>query len=104
MQFSETLKFTYLCATLKYVKEENKMETRNITLAVPKKILAKFKEIAFRRQKSISKLMVEMMEKAVENEEGYRIAHDRYLRRLAIGSDLRTNGSISWKRDDLHER
>ncbi len=80
------------------------MDTQNITLAVPKKVLAKFKEMAFRRQKSISKLMVEMMENAVENEEGYRVARDRHLRRLAIGSDLSTQGSITWKRDDLHER
>ncbi len=80
------------------------METQNITLAVPKKVLAKFKEIAFRQQKSISKLMTEMMENAVSNEEGFHIARDRHLRRLDTGADLQTNGNISWKRDDLHER
>ena len=80
------------------------METQNITLAVPKKVLAKFKEIAFRQQKSISKLMTEMMENAVTNEEGYHVARDRHLRRLDTGADLQTNGNISWKRDDLHER
>ena len=80
------------------------METQNITLAVPKKVLAKFKEIAFRQQKSVSKLMVEMMEETVLNEEGYRVARDRHLRRLDADVDLKTNGTISWKRDDLHER
>lgn len=80
------------------------MDTQNITLAVPKKVLMKFKEIAFRRQKSISKLMTEMMEEAILNEEGYRVARDRHLRRLDSGIDLKTNGRISWKRDDLHER
>ena len=80
------------------------MDTQNITLAVPKKVLAKFKEIAFRKQKSISKLMVEMMEDAVVSEEGYRIARDRNLRRLEAGIDLQTRGKISWNRDDLHER
>jgi hypothetical protein len=80
------------------------MKTQNITLAVPKKVLAKFKEIAFRQQKSVSKLMVEMMEETVLNEEGYRVARDRHLRRLDTGVDLKTNGAISWKRDDLHER
>ena len=80
------------------------MEIQNITLAVPKKVLAKFKEIAFRRQKSVSKLMVEMMEAAVSSEEGYRVARDRHLRRLDAGADLKTNGAVSWKRDDLHER
>lgn len=80
------------------------METQNITLAVPKKILMKFKAIAFRQQKSISKLMVEIMEEAVLNEEGYRIARERHLRRMANGADLNTQGKINWKRDDLHER
>lgn len=77
------------------------METQNITLAVPKKVLTKFKEIAFRRQKSISKLMTEMMEETVLNEEGYRVARDRHLRRLDAVVDLKTNGNIPWKRDEL---
>lgn len=80
------------------------MDTQNITLAVPKKVLRKFKEIAFRRQKSVSKLMVEMMEETVLSEEGYRVARDRHLRCLEMPADLKTNGAVSWKRDDLHER
>ncbi len=80
------------------------METQNITLSVPKKILRKFKEIAFRRQKSVSGLMVEMMETAVESEEGYRVARERYLHRLEAGFNLGTQGNVQWKRDDLHER
>jgi metal-responsive CopG/Arc/MetJ family transcriptional regulator len=80
------------------------MDTQNITLSVPKKVLRKFKEIAFRQQKSMSKLMVEMMEDAVQKEEGYRAARERHLRRLTAGIDLRTHGTVSWKRDDLHER
>jgi len=80
------------------------MDTQNITLAVPKKVLAKFKEIAIRKQKSISGLMVEMMEAAVINEEGYRVASERHLRWLENGVDLGSQGSIAWKRDALHER
>ncbi len=80
------------------------MDTQNITLAVPKKVLKKFKEVAFRRQKSVSKLMVEMMEETILSEEGYRVARERHLRRLEEGTDLKTNGAVSWKRDDLHER
>ncbi len=80
------------------------MDIQNITLAVPKHILRKFKEIAFRRQKSVSKLMVEMMEEYVANEEGYRIAHLSHLRQIDAASDLGTGGKITWTRDDLHER
>jgi hypothetical protein len=80
------------------------MDNQNITLSIPKKVLRRFKEIALRRQKSISKLMVEMMEEAVAKEEGYATARNRYLRRLSRGIDLKTQGNIPWKRDDLHER
>jgi hypothetical protein len=80
------------------------METQNITLAIPKKILMKFKEIAFRRQKSLSGLMVEMMENAVFSEEKYRVARDRHLRRLESGINLNTQGNLTWQRTDLHER
>lgn len=80
------------------------MDTQNITLSVPKKVLAKFKEIAFRRQKSVSGLMVELIEDTVSQEEGYRVARERYLRRMATGMDLHTQGKIGWQRDDLHER
>jgi hypothetical protein len=80
------------------------VDTQNITLAVPKEVLAKFKEMAFRKQKSISKLMVEMIEDAVLTEEGYRVARDRHLRRIDAGIDMQTGGKISCKRDDLHER
>ncbi len=80
------------------------MDTQNITLAVPKKVLAKFKEIAFRRQKSVSGLMVEMMKDTVNREEGYQVARERHLRRMEMDMDLRTLGKTQWNRDDLHER
>lgn len=80
------------------------MDTQNITLSVPKKVLRKFKEIAFRRQQSVSGLMVEMMEDTINKEEGYLVARGRHLRSLGAKTDLDTQGSIPWKRDDLHER
>ena len=80
------------------------MDTQNITLSVPKKVLQKFKEIALRRQKSVSGLMVELMEETVSREEGYRAAHRRHLRIMEKGADLNTGGTIAWDREDLHER
>ncbi len=80
------------------------MDTQNITLSVPKMILAKFKEIAFRQQKSVSSLMVDLMKEKVALEEGYRLASERHQRKLASGIDLQTNGKIGGSRDDLHER
>ncbi len=86
------------------------MDTQNITLAVPKKVLAKFKEIAFRQQKSVSGLMVEIMKEKVDQEESYRLAYERHKRRMIAGIDLQTHGNLQepgkdrWTRDDLHER
>ncbi|MDD5369636.1 MAG: hypothetical protein PHQ40_11155 [Anaerolineaceae bacterium] len=80
------------------------MDTQNITLSIPKKVLNRFKEIAFHRQKSVSGLMVEMMEEAVSREEGYRVARERSFRRLELKTDLETHGQAIWKRDDLHVR
>lgn len=80
------------------------MDTQNITLSVPKKILAKFKEIAFRQQKSVSSLMVDIMKEKVDQEEGYRLASERHRRKLLDGIDLQTHGKMGWNRDDLHER
>jgi hypothetical protein len=80
------------------------METQNITLSVPKKVLNKFKELAFRKRKSVSGLMVEMIEDAVSKEDGYQAAQERSLSRLDLGSNLGTQGRLDGKRDDLHER
>jgi hypothetical protein len=80
------------------------METQNITLSIPKKVLMKFKEMAMRRQKSISGLMVEMIEREVSNEEGYSVARARFLRRINENKDLGTDGKAAWTREDLHER
>jgi hypothetical protein len=80
------------------------MEMRTITLSVPKEILAMFEEIAFRRQKSVDELMVELMEEAVKHEDSYQAARLRSLRRMETGLDLQTKGKIDWRRDDLHER
>jgi len=80
------------------------MDIQNITLAVPKHILRKFREIAFHRQKSVSKLMVEMMEEFVAKEEGYRFARESHLRQMDSVRNMGTEGRIKWNRDDLHER
>jgi hypothetical protein len=79
------------------------MDTQNITLSVPKKILGKFKELAFRQHKSVSSLMVDMMKEKVEQEEGYRLASERHQRKLVGRIDLQTQGKVGWTRDDLHK-
>lgn len=80
------------------------METQNITLSIPKSTLKKIKLIAVKRETSISKLMVEAMEKIAREDEAYIQARDRQLAVLEKGLDLGFGDSKLPSRDELHER
>ena len=43
-------------------------------------------------------------EERLESSERYRAARERQQRLLEAGLPLGTNGQITWRRDDLHER
>jgi hypothetical protein len=79
-------------------------EKQNITLAIPKDLLQKAKGIAVSRRKSISGLLIEMIQDLVRSEEEYARARDRQLALLERGLDLGTGGRATWTRDELHER
>jgi hypothetical protein len=81
------------------------METsQNVTLTIPKNILRKAKIIAIQRNTSLSALLTQTLTDLVEREEGYEQARLHSLETLKKGFDLGTQGNISWKREDLHER
>ena len=80
------------------------MEMQNITLSVPKSTLRKIKLVAAKRETSISKLMVEAMEKLANEDESYIQARDRQLAILEKGFDLGFGDSKLPSRDELHER
>jgi calcineurin-like phosphoesterase len=80
------------------------METQNITLSIPKEVLRKAKLIAVQRQTSLSRLLTQALLEIVSNEEGYERHRRIHLALLERGIDLGTQGNISWKRDELHER
>ena len=80
------------------------MSFQNVTLSVPKDILAKIKVIAARRGTSISGLLTDLLEEIVTREEGYQAARQRHLALLEDETDLGTHGILSWTRDNLHER
>ena len=50
------------------------METQNITLSLPKEILLKVKQLAVKRQTSVSGLLAQTLERLVHQEDAY--AHD----------------------------
>jgi len=80
------------------------METENITLSVPKEILLKVKLIAVRRQTSVSSLLIQALEKLVQQEDAYAHAQRRHLQWLEEGANLGTGGQVLTRRDKLHER
>jgi hypothetical protein len=80
------------------------MEKQNITLSIPKVVLKKAKILAIQKNTSLSRLLAQTLEELVAEHEGYEQARQRNLEILKTGIDLGTQGSISWKREDLHER
>jgi hypothetical protein len=80
------------------------METRNITLAIPKEVLLKVKLLAVKRQTSVSGLLTQTLERLVQQEDAYAHARQRHLQWLEEGADMGTNGFITTQRDELHER
>jgi len=80
------------------------METRNITLSLPDRVLREAKIIAAQKGTSVSALVASALTELVERESGYAAARERSLTRMRQGLDLGTGGQIDWSRDELHER
>lgn len=80
------------------------METQNVTLSLPKEVLLKVKLIAVKRQTSVSRLLTQILENIVRQEEAYSHSRLRHLKLLEQGMDLGTGGQITTTRDELHER
>lgn len=79
-------------------------EYQNITLALPKETLIKIKHIAVDRQTSVTKLLITLLEDMVQKETAYEKAKKLHLEFLSKTFSLGTQGEITWKRDELHER
>jgi len=80
------------------------METQNITLAIPKDILQRARELAVARRTSLSAMLTQMLLELVSREDRYRTASERQIALMAQGLDLGTQGTATWTRDELHER
>lgn len=78
--------------------------TQNVTLSIPKDILRKAKILAVRRKTSLSGLLTQTLTEIVSHQDDYDHARQRNLAVLKRGLDLGTQGKISWKRDELHDR
>jgi hypothetical protein len=78
------------------------MEMQNITLSVPKNTLRKIKLVAAKRETSISKLMVEAMEKLAREDESYNKAMESALEMMNAGLVLGFEKPAN--RDEIHDR
>ena len=80
------------------------MEKQNVTLSLPKETLRKAKVLAIKRNMSLSALLTQTVESIVARADEYERAKEEYLDWLERGADLGTKGTITWTRDELHER
>ena len=80
------------------------MDTQNITLALPRRVLRQIKIIAAQRHTSVSQLLTEQLEIIIADEQGYGHARTRHLARLEHAPYLGTSGRQRVKREALHER
>jgi hypothetical protein len=84
--------------------EVNMSATQNVTLAIPKDILRKAKILAIHKNTSLSGLLTQTLVDLVAHQEAYEQARQRNVGLLKKGIDLGTQGQVSWKREELHER
>jgi hypothetical protein len=78
--------------------------TQNVTLAIPKDILRKAKILAINKNTSLSGLLTQTLTDLVATQEAYNQARQHNLIILEKGFDMGTQGQISWKREELHDR
>ena len=85
-------------------------EKQNVTLAIPKALLHKAKEMAAERRTSLSPLLIDALTEFVEksdnvaNSDNYEQARRRHLAWLEHGIALGSEGKITVSREELHER
>ena len=75
---------------------------KNITLSVDERVLLMVRRYAAERDSSVNGLVREFLARIAMREDHARNARAR-LRELSKGSKARI-GSISWKRESLHDR
>jgi hypothetical protein len=77
---------------------------RNVTLSLPEPLLRKFKVYAAKRNRSMTSLAADAIEKLMEPNADEEVVKRRMLERLKNPPNLGTGGKISWTRDEIHER
>ena len=75
------------------------MESRNITLSLPKALIRRFKRLALEREKSVSALLRELMEEAVMTLcEGLRLGRKEHEERIKREERQKYEAAMTEKR------
>jgi hypothetical protein len=80
------------------------METQNVTLSIPKDVLRRAKHVAIDRGISLSRLLVESIAKAADDDRRYRVASRKLLRGMKKGFNLGVGDGPLPPRETLYER
>jgi predicted transcriptional regulator len=73
---------------------------RNLTIQLDEEVIQAAKELAARRNTSVSGLVAEKLKELVESDIRYEQAKQRALKAMDEATDL---GGGTWNRDDLYE-
>lgn len=77
--------------------------TKNLTLTLPADVVRRAKVAAALRDTSVSALVADYLRELAEDTEAYDQAWHDEQQLMREGLDMRV-GSISWTRDEVHER
>ncbi|MGH9618291.1 MAG: DUF6364 family protein [Bryobacteraceae bacterium] len=81
------------------------MPTKNVTLSLPEPLLMKFRVYAAKRNQSMTALAAEAIRNLMDREkEEADNAKLRFIERMRNPPGSGIGGTITWTRDELHER
>lgn len=80
------------------------MDNQNVTLRIPKPLLAKAKQVAAARSTSVNALVIESLTRLTSGNEAFDAAWERQQVLMRSGQRLREPGAAFAPRDALHER
>ncbi len=79
-------------------------ETRNLTINLPDQLIHRLRVAAAVRNQSMTAVVRESIERTLGGDDEREAAASRLVQRLRNAPDRGTRGTISWTRDELHER
>jgi hypothetical protein len=80
------------------------MDSQNVTLRIPKPLIAKAKQVAAARGTNVTALVIESLTRITSGNEAFDAAWERQQVLMRSGRRLREEGETFSSRESLHER